>query len=108
MALVTLRSSTSPLSLLRQLNQVAAGILQHSRRHRAHRHRRLRERHTQGAKTFVLGLQIVHAKRRERNSVVQQCVFEWAYSGMTIGLQQELRAIAVTGCNYRKPFYISQ
>jgi len=46
-------------------------------------------------------------RERGERRVVQQCVFEWAYSGMTIGLQQELRAIGVTGCNYRKPLYIS-
>ena len=54
--------------LLRQLNQVAASVVEHRRLHRPQVHRRLRKAHACRAQPFVFGLKIVDSERREGTS----------------------------------------
>jgi hypothetical protein len=61
---------------LRDLNEIAARIVEHGGRDRAHDHGRLRELNSHGAKALVLRLDVTHRERRVRNPVFHERLFE--------------------------------
>jgi len=59
-----------PLALLRQLNQITAGIVQDGSRYRTHGNRQLRKHDPSGAKAFVFSLNIFNRERSEWNTIL--------------------------------------
>ena len=90
------------------LDEVAAGVVEDGRRHRAHRGRRLRERHAQAAQPLVLGVDVVDGEARVRNAVRDERLLEGACGGVAIGLKEELDAVRLARRDDGKSSRISE
>src|SRR5690606_10821596 len=89
--------------LLRDLDQIAAGVVEHGAGHRAHVHRLLGEVHAEGAETLVLGLHVVDGERGERDAVGDQRLLERLRRRVAAGFEHQLRAAGVLGGHHGQP-----
>ena len=80
---------------LNQLHEVAAGVVEDSRRHRTELDRILRERDAEVAEPGVLGNDVVDEERGEGDAIVDEGGLERLCRWMLVGLQQKLDAVAV-------------
>ena len=71
---------------LGDLDEVAAGVVEHCRGHRAHVGRRLREPHAETDEAVVLGGDVVDGERRERDAVLDEGFLERPRRGMLVAL----------------------
>src|SRR5262245_35716318 len=55
---------------LGHLDEIPTGVVEHGRRHRPHVHRRLGKAHACADQPVVFRVHVLHAKRRERNPVL--------------------------------------
>src|ERR1700694_1097239 len=97
-----------PFTLLSQLNQVPACVVEHSGRYGPHCDWRLRKYHSIGSKALVLCVNIVDRERSKWDAILHQRTLERSYGGVAIGVQQQFGAILFIWCNYRQPFRGSQ
>src|SRR5262245_34634101 len=77
---------------LGDLDQVAAGVIEHGGNHRSELKWFLGESHAELPQAFELMMYVVHAERGEGNPVLEQGLFEWLRRRVGVRLKQQLRA----------------
>src|SRR5690349_9150006 len=88
---------------LRNLQKIAAGVLEHRRRHRSHVDGRLGEADTELRQSLVLLLDVLDAKGGTGNSILDQRRLEGLCRRMLVRLQHQLNAIRLIGGDDGQP-----
>src|SRR5690625_2810796 len=89
--------------LLHDLDEVAARVIQHRRRHVTHGGGRLGELDAQRAQPIKLGLHVIDRERGGGDAVGDERFPERADRGVAGGFEQQLRSVLVLGRDYRQP-----
>src|SRR5919204_4583737 len=77
------------LVLARDLDEVAARVVEDSRRHGLHLHGLLGEANAELAESLVLGVDVFDSERRERDAVGHERLLERPHGGIAVGLEHE-------------------
>ena len=84
------RAGRSSLVGARDLDQVAAGVVEHGCRDRAHCDGLLGESHSESTKSLELQVDVVDGERSEGDAVLDERLLEWLRGGVSVRLEQKL------------------
>ena len=90
-------------SALRDLDEVAAGVVEHGDGDRAHLDGLHREPHAEPPEPRRLGDDVVHGERRAGDAVADQRRLVGLGGRVGVGLEQQLGAVRIVGRDHRQP-----
>src|SRR4051812_42174936 len=102
------RRERTPSVPLRDLDQVAARVVEDGRRHRAHLEGFLGERDAHRPEPVELRPDVFDGERRERDAVVDEGLLERLRGRVTIGLEEQLRSVGLVPRRDRQPLGVAE